>query len=91
MTSEWTTPAAVIKRAVATWGRGHALAAIASRRDPAPLRVSILGPAAAERGAHYGELRRWLETWQKAPSYMRVEWRETNDRIVGSCVQGCGV
>jgi hypothetical protein len=83
MIREWTTPTAVIKRAVAAWGRGRALAAIASRTDPAPIHVSIHGPAAAERGAHYDELRRWLEAWQKAPSYMKVEWRETNDRIVG--------
>jgi hypothetical protein len=83
MTREWTTPADVVKRAAATWARGQALAAIAARTDLTPLRVSIHGPAAGERGAHYDELRRWLETWQKVPTYIRVEWREVNDRIVG--------
>jgi hypothetical protein len=42
-----------------------------------------LGPAAGERGAHDDELRRRLAAWQRGPAYIRVEWREVNDRIVG--------
>jgi len=83
MTAGWTHPADVVARAKAVWMRGAPLSAVAAGSEFGPLRVPIKGPPAADRGAHYDALRRWLDTWRQAPSHLRVEWRSVSDRVLG--------
>ena len=83
MTKEWTLPGDVVDRAKVSWRRGTPLAAEASGAEFTPLRVSVRGPAAHERGAYFDNLRLWVDAWHSASKPIRVEWKTVSDRVLG--------
>jgi hypothetical protein len=78
----WTRPRDVLERARVLWERGTPLAAEAAG-GPASIRVPLRGALPRERAHHFDALRSWIQTWEKAPVPMRVEWKSVNDRVLG--------
>ncbi len=81
--TDWTLPRDVATRATAVWDRGAPLKAVAAGEEFSPLRMPIKGPAVAERGARYDDLRAWLDAWRAAQAPIRVQWRSIRDRVLG--------
>jgi len=83
VTQDWTLPGHVVERARVSWRRGTPLATEASGAEFTPLRVPVRGPAPRERGAHFDNLRLWVDAWHSAPKPIRVEWKTVGDRVLG--------
>lgn len=80
---EWTLPSDVLDKARLVWRRGVPLSAEAAGTGFSPVRVSVRGPAAGERGARFEDLRAWLDSWRSAPAMISVDWKPVRDRVLG--------
>jgi hypothetical protein len=83
MAAPWTTPAAVRESAgkkVAGW-----LSSYVAGAEFDPVRFPIRGPAVAELGGRYDEVRRWAADWDRAArGPLRVEYKTVGGRSFGA-------
>lgn len=82
MTSRWTSPADV--REVAGRKTGPWLSGLAAGEGFVPFRIPVRGPAAAELGARFDEVRKWTGEWERAArGPFRVEYKKVGGRSFG--------
>ena len=84
----WTRPQEIQARLQKLWNRGRFLSAQLTAEPLFPLRMPLKCPTPSELGAHYGEVKAWIEElMQQAGSGQGrtydLEWREVNHRQLG--------
>lgn len=79
--NRWTTPEELRRQLLKSWDRGRLLT------DPTqfPLRKPLRGPTAGDLGAHFEEVRNWVQSWaqQEGQRGLALEWRDINSRDIG--------
>jgi len=79
--SPWTSIEDLRSQLQKRWRRGRLL----DRPGDYPLRLPLRGPASAELGSRYDEVRSWVQLWaqQETTRRLSLEWRDINSRQIG--------
>ncbi len=80
----WTTPADIGSQVLRLWDRGIlARAAFSAEPIPAlPIRLKLSVPSSQELSDQFEQVRAWIAQLQSI-SALRIEWRETQHRVLG--------
>jgi hypothetical protein len=80
----WTTPSDIVRQLRKLWDRGTIPAALATREEIFPRRISFKRPNSAEMAERFTEVRAWIALLDREAKHYRLVWQDINHRTLGA-------